>query len=67
MPPGQASYLLDIFRSVQAIHEYIAGYSREQFLLDPKTQDAVHGLPRVFVEGIQLGAVQRPIDLRGTA
>jgi uncharacterized protein with HEPN domain len=49
MPPRQAAYLLDIFRSVQAIQEYLAGYSHQQFLQDAKTQDAV--LRRLLVVG----------------
>jgi len=49
MPPRQAAYLLDIFRSVQAIQEYLAGYSHQQFLQDAKTQDAV--LRRLLVIG----------------
>ena len=49
MPPRQAAYLLDIFKSVQAIQNYVAGQSREQFLNDAKTQDAV--LRRFLVAG----------------
>ena len=49
MPPRQAAHLLDIFRSVQAIREYLAGYSHQQFLQDAKTQDAV--LRRLLVVG----------------
>ena len=41
MPPRQVAYLLDIFRSIQAIQEYLAGYSHQQFLQDARTQDAV--------------------------
>ena len=41
MPPRQAAYLLDILRSVETIQRYVAGQTREQFLKDAKTQDAV--------------------------
>lgn len=49
MPPRQVAYLLDIFRSVQAIQEYLGGYSHQEFLQDAKTQDAV--LRRLLVVG----------------
>lgn len=49
MPPRQVAYLLDIFRSLQAIQDYLGGYSRERFLGDAKTQDAV--LRRLLVIG----------------
>ena len=49
MPPRQAAYLLDIFTSLQAIQDYLAGYSQEQFLEEAKTQDAV--LRRLLVVG----------------
>jgi len=45
----QAAYLLDILHSTEAIQSYIEGYSREDFLRDPKTQDAV--LRRLLVIG----------------
>jgi uncharacterized protein with HEPN domain len=37
----QVAYLLDIPRSAEGVQSYIEGYSREDFLKDPKTQDAV--------------------------
>jgi len=46
MPPRQVAYLLDIFRSVEAIQSYVAGQTHEEFLKDAKTQDAV---PRRFL------------------
>jgi len=49
MPPRQAAYLLDILRSVETIQRYVAGQTREQFLKDAKTQDAV--LRRFLVAG----------------
>ena len=49
MQVRQAGYLLDILRSAEAIQSYIEGYSREDFLKDPKTQDAV--LRRLLVIG----------------
>jgi uncharacterized protein with HEPN domain len=49
MQPRQAAYLLDIFNSVKAIQSYTAGFSREQFFQDAKTQDAV--LRRLLVSG----------------
>ncbi len=49
MSPRQVAYLLDIFHSIKAIKAYTAGYSREQFLQDSKTQDAV--LRRFLVAG----------------
>ena len=49
MPPRQAAYLLDIFRSVKTIQGYVAGQTHEQFLKDTKTQDAV--LRRFLVAG----------------
>ena len=49
IPPRQAAYLLDIFRSVKAIQSYVAGQTHEQFLDDAKTQDAV--LRRFLVAG----------------
>lgn len=45
----QVAYLLDILRSAEAIKIYIEGYVREDFLKDPKTQDAV--LRRLLVIG----------------
>ena len=41
IPARQAAYLLDIFKSVQAIQTYAAGKTHEEFLEDAKTQDAV--------------------------
>ena len=49
MQVRQTGYLLDILRSAEAIQNYIEGYSREDFLKDPKTQDAV--LRRLLVIG----------------
>jgi len=49
IPPRQVAYLLDIYKSVQAIQSYIAGQTHEDFLKDPKTQDAV--LRRFLVAG----------------
>jgi hypothetical protein len=49
IPPRQAAYLLNIFQSVKAIQSYVAGQTHEQFLDDPKTQDAV--LRRFLVAG----------------
>src|SRR5665213_2842923 len=49
MQVRQAAYLLDILHSTEAIQSYIQGYSREDFLRDPKTQDAV--LRRLLVIG----------------
>jgi uncharacterized protein with HEPN domain len=49
LPLRQLACLLDIFKSVQAIQSYVAGQTREQFLSDAKTQDAV--LRRFLVAG----------------
>jgi uncharacterized protein with HEPN domain len=49
MPPRQIAYLLDIFRSIEAIQSYVAGQTLEEFLKDAKTQDAV--LRRFLVAG----------------
>lgn len=49
----QAAFLLDILHSAQAIETYIRGYSRDKFLRDPKTQDAV--LRRLLVIGEAAG------------
>ena len=49
IPPRQAAYLLDIFRSVKTIQSYVAGQTHEEFLADTKTQDAV--LRRFLVAG----------------
>jgi uncharacterized protein with HEPN domain len=49
IPPKQAAYLLDIFRSVELIQGYVAGQTNEEFLKDGKTQDAV--LRRILVAG----------------
>jgi uncharacterized protein with HEPN domain len=49
MQVRQAAYLLDILRSAEAIQSYIEGHSREEFLRDTKTQDAV--LRRILVIG----------------
>jgi uncharacterized protein with HEPN domain len=49
MQARETAYLLDILHSVDAINTYIQGYSREDFLRDPKTQDAV--LRRLLVIG----------------
>ena len=53
MPPRQVAYLLDIFRSVEAIQSYVAGQTHEDFLKDAKTQDAV--LRRFLVAGEAAG------------
>jgi uncharacterized protein with HEPN domain len=45
----QVAYLLDIYRSLQAIQSYVAGQTQNEFLKDPKTQDAV--LRRFLVAG----------------
>ena len=49
IPTRQAAYLLDIYHSAKFIQEYVAGLTREQFLQDAKTQDAV--LRRFLVAG----------------
>jgi uncharacterized protein with HEPN domain len=49
IPPRQVAYLLDIFKSVQAIRSYIGRQTHEEFLKDAKTQDAV--LRRFLVAG----------------
>jgi uncharacterized protein with HEPN domain len=49
IPPRQAAYLLDIFKSVKTIQSYVAGQTYEQFLEDTRTQDAV--LRRFLVAG----------------
>ncbi len=49
IPPKQAAYLLDIYRSIQVIQSYVAGQTSEEFLKDGKTQDAV--LRRILVAG----------------
>ncbi len=49
IPPRQVAYLLDIFKSVEAIQSYVAGQTHEDFLKDTKTQDAV--LRRLLVAG----------------
>jgi uncharacterized protein with HEPN domain len=49
IPPRQAAYLLDIFRSVKTIRTYVAGQTHKEFLADTKTQDAV--LRRFLVAG----------------
>jgi uncharacterized protein with HEPN domain len=49
MQVRQVAYLLDILRSAEAVQSYIEGYGREDFLKDPKTQDAV--LRRLLVIG----------------
>lgn len=49
IPPKQAAYLLDIFRSLEVIQEYVAGQTKEDFVRDGKTQDAV--LRRLLVAG----------------
>ena len=49
IPPRQVAYLLDIYKSVQAIRTYVGDETHEQFLKDPKTQDAV--LRRFLVAG----------------
>jgi uncharacterized protein with HEPN domain len=49
IPPRQAAYLLDIFRSVKTILTYVAGQTHKEFLADTKTQDAV--LRRFLVAG----------------
>jgi hypothetical protein len=49
IPPKQAGYLLDIFRSLEIIRSYVAGQTQEEFQKDGKTQDAV--LRRLLVAG----------------
>jgi uncharacterized protein with HEPN domain len=49
MQNRQHAYLLDILRSAEAIEEYISGYTRDRFLEDARTQDAV--LRRLLVIG----------------
>ncbi len=49
IPTRQAAYLFDIHHSVRFIREYVADLTREQFLKDTKTQDAV--LRRFLVAG----------------
>ena len=49
MQVRQVAYLLDILHSAEAVQSYIEGYSREDFLKDLKTQDAV--LRRLLVIG----------------
>ena len=49
MQPRQAAYLLDILRSAEVIKAYIEAHTREKFLSDAKTQDAV--LRRLLVIG----------------
>lgn len=53
IPPRQGAYLLDILRSLEAIQNYVAGQTRQQFLADGKTQDAV--LRRFLVAGEAAG------------
>ena len=53
MQDRQAAYLLDILQSAEAIENYIAGMSRDDFLRDRKTQDAV--LRRLMVIGEAAG------------
>jgi uncharacterized protein with HEPN domain len=53
MPDRQAAYLLDIFQSAEAIENYIGVMGREDFLCDPRTQDAV--LRRLMVIGEAAG------------
>jgi uncharacterized protein with HEPN domain len=49
MQDRQAAYLLDILRSAEVIQSCIEGCSREDFLRDAKTRDAV--LRRLLVIG----------------
>lgn len=49
MQNRQHAYLLDILTSAEVIHEYLSGYTLDQFLADPRTQDAV--LRRLLVIG----------------
>ena len=49
LPPRQLACLVDIFNSAQAIQSYVAGQTREEFMKDSKTQDAV--LRRFLVAG----------------
>jgi len=49
MENRQAAYLLDILHSAEIIEGYISGQSREEFLQDQRTQDAV--LRRLLVIG----------------
>jgi uncharacterized protein with HEPN domain len=58
----QVAYLLDILRSAEAVQSYIEGYSREDFLKDPKTQDAV--LRRLLVIGEAAARITRETEER---
>ena len=49
MQNRQHAYLIDILNSAEAIHEYVSGYTLDQFLNDARTQDAV--LRRLLVIG----------------
>ena len=53
MEVRQSAYLLDILHSAEAVGKYIEGYNQEDFLRDPKTQDAV--LRRLLVIGEAAG------------
>ena len=46
MQNRQQAHPLDILKSAEAIHEYVSGYTLEQFLSDARTQDAVLRRPR---------------------
>jgi len=58
----QVAYLLDILRSAEAVQSYIEGYSREDFLKDPKTQDAV--LRRLLVIGEAAARITQETEAR---
>ena len=49
MQTRQRAYLFDILQSAEVVAHYISGYSRDQFLQDTRTQDAV--LRRLLVIG----------------
>ena len=59
MPPKQAAYLFDMLRSVQAIQQYLAGYSIEEFFRDGKTQDTCAEFPNIPLANIA-GMRNRP-------
>lgn len=58
----QVAYLLDILRSAEAVQGYIEGYSREDFLEDQKTQDAV--LRRLLVIGEAAARITPETEVR---
>lgn len=58
----QAAYLLDILHSAAIIQTYIEDHSRDDFLRDPKTQDAV--LRRLLVIGEAAARLTAETELR---